>query len=242
MELGIRPVVVYGGTTAMVIVIFCCYGLYRVTHGSRRIVCIFDNRLSTAAQKEINDYIQIQDSTSLDGLDIQSKFVCLDSLHIRVMDTATVGVQCVSCQPLVKIQDNKVVISSGRIVPQSLFDLHALNECGSITVCTEVAQRTSLLPFEVESLYTVASHSDTQFAYVWHKPTEIYCFDKVVPFFVMLVKASLCDGMKEDYLRVKGMHNGLKRGKYAHCVDMRFANQHVFRQMDRGSYEEKIVC
>jgi hypothetical protein len=241
MELGTRRIVWYGSTVAMMIVICCGYGLYRVIHRSHRIVCIFDNQLSASAQTEINEYIQ-NNALAFDSLDVQSKFLCLDSLHLRVLNTTTCVVQCVSCQPLVKIQDDKVVTSSGRIVSQKLFAVSALNECGTVLVGSEVLERTTLFPFEVESLCTVAGNSDDQFQFIWHKPTEIYCFDKKDPYFVVLIKDSFCDEMKEDYLRIKGMQKGLQRGKFAHCVDMRFAHQHVFRQMDRGSYEEKIVC
>jgi hypothetical protein len=208
------------------------------------MVCVFDESLSLSAQHALSAYVsEHAQNNEICSQDLKSKFPYIDSIDIRTINSSTRVVSCRASYPIVSIQEDKVVTQSGYIVPSQVFVSAVVAGCKKLALAPYLVVRKRLDSSDVASLMRISPHMCSAFTVVWHRPTEIYCVDKKDPQCVVVVTDSVDPNtlMGNRAQQIMAQAN-ISQSLFARCVDMRFENQFVVRQMDRGSYEKKIVC
>lgn len=234
---------VYRYTVAASMTCLFVYSMYCMVTTPAEIICVFDDSLSIAAQSEIDTYIHTEfPDGNVSIAACKEAFPYLESCDVRAVTGSARVVQCRASRPCVAVQDDKVVTKSGYIVSSALFTACALAECKQISLAPYLVCKKRLSSSDVESLMRVPVKMCSEFMVVWHRPTEIYCVDKKDAHSVVVVTDTVDVDRLIGSLSHKVIAQSQAHASYARCVDVRFENQLIVRQMDRGSYEKKIVC
>ena len=173
---------------------------------------------------------------------LKSEFIYLKTIQARYIRPGSVEISCKAHKPIVRINDDQVMLENGCVVKKTLFKEEFLQELPAILVAHEENIQSPYFSHHVQQWLTDASDElFSQYNVQWINHMNIHLHDKKSPHFSLVTDSSKIpsDRCVAHYHTIKNCLLAQSKQKKSKDqkrwrVDIRFKNQFIVQTMHEG--------